>query len=394
MKKIIYLVLLLLLGIRLYDEIEYTPRGVGEKIPLNIQVYHGRAFARRGYRKFYAKLGKLENGNYRGVFQIIEKDRDFYQLEVLELYKKEENFCKRYMKSCVETISKSRDPSFQHFLEAVLLGESWTLFREDKKLYQYVGLSHLLAMSGLHISLFFLLLDQILLFFKISKKSRNYTKIFFSSFYFWGVFLSPSFFRAYVMGICYLLATCLGEKISKGKLLFLSLWIVLMQDPNHLINPSFQLSYLAVFTIFYIVPFFQENVKENKFLSYAVFTFSIQIVTTPLLMASFGSLPCLSFFVNLLLLPLGTGLILMSFFCFFLEIFHLSFFLPFLLEVFFQIFYDLLEVLGKIPYLTIFLERKISCEIVFFFYVFLFATVFFLTGKRKNLKRNEMEGKI
>lgn len=382
MKKIIYFILLLSLGIRLYDKVEYDPPQIGEKILLEIQVYNGRVSARRAYRKLYARLGELQNGNYKGNFKILDKQGSFYHLEILSIQKKRENFCQRYMQSCVKELGKGRNPSFGHFLEAILLGKSTTLFREEKALFRYLGLSHLLAMSGLHVSLLFLVLDKILLFLKIPKRTRNYSVIACSSFYSLGVFLSPSFFRAYIMGICYLLANLFGEKISKTKLLFLSIWIVLMKDPNELTNLSFQLSYLAVFTIFYIIPLWRDVTKIFPFLSYVAFALTLQLVTTPLLMASFGSLPFLSFFVNLLCIPLATGLILLSFLSFFLEIFHLGFLLVFLLECYHQIFYQILEILGKLPYLTIALEEKISYEGAFMFYVILCLLVFRLRQRR------------
>lgn len=366
---------MLSLGIRVYDKVEQDPPQIGEKILLEIQVYNGRVSARRAYRRFYARLGELENGNYRGNFKILEKRGSFYHLEILSIQKKRENFCQRYMQSCVKELGRGRDPSFGHFLEAILLGKSVTLFREEKALFRYLGLSHLLAMSGLHVSLLFFVLNKILLLLKIPKRTRNYSLIVCSSFYFLGVFRSPSFFRAYIMGICYLIASLFGEKISKTKILFLSIWIILMKDPNELTSLSFQLSYLAVVTIFFIVPLWEDIFKEFPLLSYVAFTLSIQLVTTPLLMASFGLLPFLSFFINLLCVPFATGLILLSFFSVFLEVFHLGFLLAFLLERYYQIFYQILEILGKLPYLTIALEEKISYEGVIFFYIFLFLCV-------------------
>src|SRR3712207_7273789 len=101
-----------------------------------------------------------------------------------------------------------------------------------------------------------------------------------STFYFFGVFLSPSFIRAYVMGVFYLFHQILGEKLSRGKMLFFSAWILLILHPTELLSPSFLLSYMAILTIFYIFPLFKMYFEDRKStrlnsshanISYAVF---------------------------------------------------------------------------------------------------------------------------
>src|SRR3712207_8376926 len=56
-------------------------------------------------------------------------------------------------------------------------------------LFRSVGLSHVLAISGLHVGLLFFFLEKVLFFLKISKKTRNWVKLGMSTFYFFGVFL-------------------------------------------------------------------------------------------------------------------------------------------------------------------------------------------------------------
>lgn len=369
MKHIIYFFLLLCLGIRLYEKIDFYELYEGEKIFLELEVYHGRGRSLNRYQTIYTKLAELEDGRYEGEFEILEKTPYYYDLEIYSLQKKEENFCQRYLKACVQKLGEGRDPSFRHFLEAILLGRAWTLFREERKLFQYVGLSHLLAISGLHVGLLFYFLEKLLLFFKIPKQTRNYLTLGISHFYCFGIFLSPSFVRAYVMGIFYLFHELLGEKISREKMLFFSAWILLMLHPTEVLSPSFLLSYTAILTIFYVFPLLKLYFEKiPPYLSYIFYTLSIQCIGIPLTAYFFGSLACLSFFVNLLILPIGTSLILFSFFTFFLEIFHLGFLTVPILEFFYHIFYEILEWIGELPYLTIYLENKISGELVFLSY--------------------------
>lgn len=390
MKKILYLVLVLTLGIRLYESLSLPRWELGEIYQAPMEVYHGRARSTESFEPLYTKLSGLENGNYLLRFRILSKTKFYTEVEVLEAKKQEKNFLQVYLHSLVKRMTKGRDPSFQHFLEAILLGKSWALFREERQIFQYLGLSHLLAMSGLHISLFFLFCDKALLFFGITKRQRNYVKIVLSSLYFLGIFVSPSFARAYIMGLAYLFAELLEEKISKTKLLCLSIWILLMWKPAFSKQSSFLLSYAAIFAIFYVYPLlrdalllFCQKISKKKlhhlspFLVFPLFTLSIQLTSFALTVHLFASLACLSFFINLFLLPLGTFLILWSFASFFLEVFHLGGISLFFLERAYLLFLDLLQVLAKLPFMTLYLEEALSLlGTLFFYFCFLLLCIF------------------
>ena len=385
MKNIIYFVLLLCLGIHLYEKIDFYENHEGKHLFLELEVYHGRAKSLNRYQIVYTKLGELEDGRYEGEFEILEKTPYYYDLKICSLQKKEENFCQLYLKRCVEHLGEGRDPSFRHFLEAILLGRAWTLFREERKLFQYVGLSHVLAISGLHVGLLFFFLERVLFFLQIPKQARNWAKLGMSTFYLFGVFLSPSFLRAYIMGVFYLFHQLLGEKISRGKMLFFSVWILLMLHPTELLSPSFLLSYTAILTIFYVFPLFKMYFEDlPSYVSYIFYAVSIPCTGLPLTLYFFGSMACLSYFVNLILLPFAGFLILLSFFSLLLEVFHLGFLTVSLLEFCYHGFYEILEYLGKIPYVTIYFEDRISGETVVILYSILFLIVRVLYKNHKN----------
>ena len=74
MKHIIYFFLLLCLGIRLYEKIDFYELYEGEKIFLELEVYHGRGRSLNRYQTIYTKLAELEDGRYEGEFEILEKN--------------------------------------------------------------------------------------------------------------------------------------------------------------------------------------------------------------------------------------------------------------------------------------------------------------------------------
>ena len=82
---------------------------------------------------------------------IIEAKRKFLFQKLYEL--------RSFLGSYVETITGKEEAGL---LQAMLLGEKSGLKKEQKELYQSGGISHILAISGLHISLVGMLLYQFL----------------------------------------------------------------------------------------------------------------------------------------------------------------------------------------------------------------------------------------
>lgn len=92
MKNIIYFVLLLCLGIRLYEKIDFYENHEGKHLFLELEVYHGRAKSLNRYQIVYTKLGELEDGRYEGEFEILEKTPYYYDLKICSLQKKRKIF--------------------------------------------------------------------------------------------------------------------------------------------------------------------------------------------------------------------------------------------------------------------------------------------------------------
>ena len=89
---------------------------------------------------------------------IIEAKENFFFQKLYEL--------RSFWARTLETITGKEEAGL---LQAMLLGEKSGLKKEQKELYQSGGISHILAISGLHISLVGMLLYQFL-----RKKKRSY----------------------------------------------------------------------------------------------------------------------------------------------------------------------------------------------------------------------------
>ena len=116
--------------------------------------------------------------------------------------------------------------------KAILLGDNTRIRKDLKEKIRYIGLSHIFAMSGLHIGL------VIAIFYFIFKKSiRNKRLIEILllvsiTLYYLSVKESPSFTRAYIMAVVYLLGKLFYEKVDLGKTLFISAVVSIFINPT------------------------------------------------------------------------------------------------------------------------------------------------------------------
>lgn len=202
---------------------------------------------------------------------------------------------------------------------AMILGEKSALPEETRTLYQESGIAHLLAISGLHISLIgmgiFSLLRRFVLPMKPAALITGTLLVLYGELT--GFSLSAQ--RAVWMMLCYLAARFLGKRYDLYCALALSAFLQLLLHPAVLFQAAFLLSYGTVLGIAVFVQDFQKQVRDHKavpcFVVLQAFTGSlgIQLVTMPVLLYYYFEINPYSVFVNLIVLPLVGILLSMSF---------------------------------------------------------------------------------
>jgi competence protein ComEC len=196
-------------------------------------------------------------------------------------------------------------------LIAMLLGEKFLLEEEIKELYQENGISHILAISGLHIMLIGMFLYQLLRKLRIPLIPATIVTILFI--YSYGVLtnFSVSTNRAVVMMVILLLAAIFGKTYDMLSATALSAFLILMQNPLQIFSAGFLLSFGAVLGIALMMPclsslFPSQNVISNS-LNVSI---SAQLMTMPVLLNFFYQYPIYNLFINLLVLPFTSFLVL------------------------------------------------------------------------------------
>jgi competence protein ComEC len=198
-------------------------------------------------------------------------------------------------------------------LIAMLLGEKYLLGDEIKTLYQQNGISHVLAISGLHISLIGMFVFSLLKRLRIPIYISTFITIFIL--YSYGVLtnFSVSTNRAVVMMVVLLMASLIGKTYDLLSAMSLSAFIILLQNPLQIFSAGFLLSFGAILGIAMIHPCFRQLFPgKNIILDSIYISTSAQLATAPIIAFFYFQLPLYGILVNLIILPFVTVLTLTS----------------------------------------------------------------------------------
>ncbi|MBQ9310339.1 MAG: ComEC/Rec2 family competence protein [Bacteroidales bacterium] len=204
-------------------------------------------------------------------------------------------------------------------LRALLTGQRDMLARETAAVFRDAGASHILALSGMHLGIIYLMLGKALSLMGRSRVAcaiRSILLIGACCFYAFMTGASPSIVRA-------LLFIVFNEwlKHSPGRtrrpvaIWSASLMIQLGFSPESILSAGFQLSYLAMLGIFTVYPrleaFYPEGRGPVRWMwKTMALSLSCQLFTAPLAWIRFGTFPKYFLLANLMAMPLTWALML------------------------------------------------------------------------------------
>lgn len=197
------------------------------------------------------------------------------------------------------------------FSAAILGDKSW-LDGEVKELYQNNGISHLLAISGLHISMIGMGIYQALRKIGMNFPAAGLAGAVLMVGY--GVLTggSPSVVRAVVMFCCSVSAAAIGRTYDLLSALSLAALLLLWQHPLLLLQAGFQLSFLAVFAIAIAGRWMIEQLDiKRAWMKTITASLAIQLITLPIILFHYYQYPVYSMVLNLIVVPM-MGFILIS----------------------------------------------------------------------------------
>ncbi|MFK5884068.1 MAG: DNA internalization-related competence protein ComEC/Rec2 [Candidatus Izemoplasma sp.] len=238
-----------------------------------------------------------------------------------------------------------------------------------------LGISHLFAVSGMHIGIIVLALKKLLNELKISNKNSDILISLFLVFYMVITSFTPSVVRASMMFIFLLINKRYMIKLSTVDILSLIFLLLIIYNPYYMYSLGFVLSFIVTFIIILSKDILVKKSKINQLFLIALVA---NLATIPLIMNVNYEINLLSIFYNLFYIYFVTFLIL--------PLSYLTFIIPLFDKIFYQIiilFEYSIEIFSNIDLLKL----KMSFHnplLLILYYVFVFK--FFISLEEKKLQ--------
>lgn len=199
-------------------------------------------------------------------------------------------------------------PSSQSgYMKGLVLGIREDLGQEQFQQFSRLGLTHILAISGLHVAVFLYALGGLLRFVRMSREQILLILMLSLPFYVLLSGASPSVVRAGLMSVLGLLAARMGKLKDGLHLLAAAAVLMLLFDPFFIENVSFQLSFIVTIGLIIGVPPVRRAMPQwrrgKSLLDLAAVTLVAQLVSFPVTIYYFNQFHLLSMLANFILVP-------------------------------------------------------------------------------------------
>ncbi len=193
------------------------------------------------------------------------------------------------------------------YINSLIFGNNSYIDEDILLSYRENGISHLFAISGLHISIFLGVLAKILEKLKLRDIKQNIILIMFLLFYMFLTNFSMSVMRGAILTILLMINKMLKLKIPTVNLLFLALCIIMINNPLNINNIGLKYSFLV--TLFLIL--FKDLINtKNKLYSLFMISLIAFLVSYPITINNFYKINYFSVLYNLFFVPYVSSVLL------------------------------------------------------------------------------------
>lgn len=219
------------------------------------------------------------NNNYISIskYKILSKNKNIYY----------------YIKSKLISTFNNR------YLYTFILGDKSYLDKQVVRSYQENGISHLFAISGMHISLLVLMITKILKLFKFNEYDRFKITSIILFLYLILVGFSPSILRGILFYYLFTINNIYYFNIKKSNLFILVISIALLINPRYV----YDLGFLYSYSISLALLIFSDYLKGNYIISLLKVSLISNLVSIPITLYSFNQINLLSILYNLVYVP-------------------------------------------------------------------------------------------
>lgn len=282
------------IGIRCYVE-------AGEDFKL------GQAVAVQGFLTLPESARNPGEFNANIYYKSKGYDYVMYEAEILSCGEKYD-----YLMQGLDKIRRYAQRQLEHYLmpedagimSAMLLGDKSYMETETKELYREVGIYHILAISGLHISMIGGCIFKLLKKLQMKPVVAVVISLIFIVFYGIMIGMPPSAFRAIMMFAFGLVAPIFYRSHDKLTSLAFAGACLAIWEPLLMFDAGVQLSFLAVMGIVLLYPTFLDIHRHHMKIADGLWvSFAVTYMTVPVIMRTYYEVPIYSLLANVCVLP-------------------------------------------------------------------------------------------
>ena len=262
---------------------------------------------------------------------------------------------------------------YNDYLYAFILGKSYYIDSEVLNNYKINGITHLFALSGLHVSMFSSIILFILKKIKLNEKLSYFITSLFLIFFAFIASFTPSIVRSVLFFILSSINNVYYLYIKPKYLLYIVFSILIFINPFYIYDTGFILSFCISF---FILLFNEKNKINNNLLSILVISILSTLSSLPIIINMSYEINILGFINNLFFIPYVTYIVFpLSIIVVFIS--KLSFILNFLIII--------MEYISKVS--SNILNVKLIFPKMSLFLIIIYYVLLILIVKKINLKK-------
>ena len=205
-------------------------------------------------------------------------------------------------------IKNNFEKNASSILIGMILGKTDEIEDEIKIEFSNSNISHLLAISGMHISCLILLCQGLKIV--IGKRKTYIFTIIILISYIAIIGMHPSAIRAVIMASLALISKIFHKKSDIWTNISLSVLILLLYNPFFILNTGLILSYMGTIAIIIYAKYYK---VKNKILNIFFISLAVYISILPIISVCFNQIPILSFFIGSIIGTIITPIIIIGF---------------------------------------------------------------------------------
>lgn len=265
-----------------------------------------------------------------------------------------------------------------NLLLAILVGDKKDLSEQIQINFKNSNLSHMLAVSGAHVSYIIVGLTYITQNSIMGKRKGRVFCIFFLIIFMAITNFTPSVTRACIMAILTLVSKILYKKADIYTNISISALIILLYNPYSLLDLGFKLSFGGTIGIIIFMRFIKKKQEEPKLLNYikqmALVSICANIIIIPIIMNNFNTVSLTFLVSNILASPILAIIVIVGFSIIIISIIShsLSNLLVFWLNPILNLLIKISSFCSKLPFAKILVVTPYIFNIIFYYTIILY----------------------